>query len=700
MAGLRIGGLASGMDIDQIVGDLMRAQRMPLNKLKQKKQVLEWRRDDYRSMNSLLLNFRTELTNMKLTSTYRARSVTSTNEALVSATASSAASKASYSIQSVTSLATAATKVSTNSISTTGTKIDATQSIYSQQANMTGGAGVTWLDGAVNSQTFQADGILKEFTIGLKTGENIDTLAAANMQVKVNGKSYDIITTPGAVPNANQVLLESNGKLTFSDIVPKDSTIKVDYIMDKRIETNTLAIGTNEWQLGNTLLKNFSMAVTSGGTTTKYDPIGSPDINGYTSLEVAGDPTKKIGKINLNTGKVIFEPPLAEDSEVNASYTQMYTPFTLISETSKGELKEKFLITASESLNQVINRVNNANVGVTMFYDSFADKVSLTRTETGDFLYSGQLSDAASGTINQISATGDFLEELLQFSSTESSNGTNSVFTINGMTTSRSTNTFEMNGVTFTLKNTFNDPLRPVSLSVNNDSNQVFNNIKTFVDKYNELIDKLQKKSSEEYYRSYQPLTDEQRETLSDKQQEQWEEKAKSGLLRRDPILSQVLSEMRSDFYTPVDNLEVNPNFKQLASIGITTSSNYLEGGKLTINETKLRKAIEDDPTSVEKLFNVEGSTDSQNGLIHRLYDSVNETMEKLKGRAGNSFSTNQQFALGKELLNIDSQINRFESRLIQIEDRYWRQFTAMEKAIQRNNSQSMYLMQQFSGGM
>ncbi|WP_423408234.1 flagellar filament capping protein FliD [Heyndrickxia sp. MSNUG] len=155
---------------------------------------------------------------------------------------------------------------------------------------------------------------------------------------------------------------------------------------------------------------------------------------------------------------------------------------------------------------------------------------------------------------------------------------------------------------------------------------------------------------------------------------------------------------MRSNFYTPVDNAEVSPLFKQLASIGITTTSNYLEGGKLTINEADLKKAIEEDPLSVERLFNASGTTDGQKGIAQRLYDTSNEIMDKLKAKAGNAFSTNQQFSLGKDLLSVDSQIKRFESRLTQVEDRYWRQFTAMEKAIQKANSQSAYLMQQFSG--
>ena len=92
---VRIGGLASGMDIDSLVKDLMKAERMPLDKLKQKKQVLEWQRDDYRSMNTLLLDFRSQLTQMKLTTQYRARTVTSSDESRITATATSAASQAS-----------------------------------------------------------------------------------------------------------------------------------------------------------------------------------------------------------------------------------------------------------------------------------------------------------------------------------------------------------------------------------------------------------------------------------------------------------------------------------------------------------------------------------------------------------------------------------------------------------------------------
>jgi flagellar hook-associated protein 2 len=97
-------------------------------------------------------------------------------------------------------------------------------------------------------------------------------------------------------------------------------------------------------------------------------------------------------------------------------------------------------------------------------------------------------------------------------------------------------------------------------------------------------------------------------------------------------------------------------------------------------------------------LFNNDNKNYSEKGIARRLRDTIKETIGKIEQKAGKTLWTNQQFAIGRSLIQLDSQIDRFEDRLKQIEDRYWRQFTAMEKAIQRSNEQSMYLMNAFFG--
>ncbi|OLN24236.1 hypothetical protein BTO30_00955 [Domibacillus antri] len=593
----RIGGLASGMDIDSIVKDLMRAERMPLDKLKQKKQVLEWQRDDYRAMNTRLLDFRTELTQMKLTTKYRVRSVTSSDEAKVTATASTSASLASYSISKVDKLAEAENWV-TNKIG-----IDAAKSLESQFGATP--ADFTWSTGTVRNTSLAGEGDTT-LSLGVKAG-TVKEADAAKMTVKVNGVSYGVIKSTDdwdTDPDTKQVKIDADGNLTFQENVASGATVQVDYILDS---------------------------------------------------------------------------------------TDKYADFSFTTHTSKGTVTEKFLVQSTETLNQLVSKVNNSNAGLSMFYDEVEQKMSLTQKETGDH---------NTGTGGNISVSGGLASKGLKLDASTATitNGSDASFIINGLATTRKTNIFDMNGVSITLKQAFTTGAA-VNLSINNDSNAVFDNIKSFIEKYNTLIDKISSKMSEEKYRSYTPLTDEQREQLSDKQQEQWEEKAKSGLLRRDSILTGVLSSMRSNFSQPVSNSETNALYNQLAAIGITTTSNYMEGGKLEINEVKLKAAINNNPEAVEALFRG-GSDDSPisaQGIARRLYDSINTTMDKLNERGGNSFSTNQQFFLGRQLTNIDSSINRFEDRLIQVEDRYWKQFTAMEKAIQNANSQSMYLSQQFS---
>jgi flagellar hook-associated protein 2 len=686
---LRIGGLASGMDIDSIVADLMKAERIPLDKLKQEKQTLEWKRDEYRSMNTLLLDFRSELTQYKLTSKYRARQTSSSDETKVTATATSGASQASYTINNVTKLASAANRVSGSSgangekLSSAGNKFDPKAGLYNQSSKFDNGAAFTWSEGVVETQTIKATSDMTTSSINL-AGATLKDLD--KMGVKVNGKSLEVVASiPAEGLGSNQVLVDASGALTFGDTVKKDSSIQVDYITTDKTESISTANAVKDVQLAKGSIQNLTLTVDGKDYT-----LGVADTDGNTELKAADDSI--IGTINKETGKISFTNEQAAGSTISVNYTQNYSTFSFTTHGKDGQKNVNFLVQGNESMNSVISKVNSSDAGVSMFYDPFSDRATMTRTETGNFNTSG----------DEIATSGDFLNSLLKFGTSTETGGTNVEFEINGLKTERYSNTFEMNGVTFSIKDLFDSSTSPngVTTTISNNSTGVFDNIKGFVDKYNELIDKISKKTSEEFYRSYGPLTDEQRESLSDKQQEQWEEKAKSGLLKRDPILSSVLSEMRTDFYQPVDNTGVNPLYKQLSSIGITTTSNYLEGGKLVINEAELKKVIEEDPQSVENLFRggSDATNESQKGIIHRLYDSVNATMDKLKDKAGGVNSTNQQFALGRELKNVDSSIDRFEDRMKQVEDRYWRQFTAMEKAIQQANQQSAYLMQQFSG--
>ncbi|WP_226643268.1 flagellar hook-associated protein 2 [Mesobacillus subterraneus] len=514
MANMRIGGLASGMDIDQIVGDLMKAQRIPINKLGQKKQILEWQRDDYRSMNKLLNDLdRFMFDGIMRLSSFTQKTVTSSDESKVTVKNQNAVSNQGSTIE-VHELASAAKMVGASSIVKPTATFDPSGKLADQRANLS------------------------------------------------------------------------------SDFTQTDIFIK---------------------------------AINADGTM----PVDPVQIN--------------------------FDP-------------------------------------ATDSLNSVIEKINNSQAGVVAFFDSVTGKMSITAKNTGN---------NASGP--EIELSGDFLTGSMNLDSnndlavpsSRGRSGTDADFTINGLRTTRSSNTFNINGFEYNLKGITTGEVR-ISSSTNIDA--IFNSVKGFVDKYNETIGAINKELTEERYRKYQPLSDEEKEGMSEKQIELWEEKARSGILRNDSILSSAMNQMRLDFYSRVgvDGDSIKDNFDQLNDIGITTG-NYRDKGKLVIDETKLKEALSKDPNAVYQLFNNDGTSYEAKGLAQRLRDTIKTTVEKIEKRAGNALRTNAQFTIGKNLISVDKQIESFEDKLIKIEDRYWRQFTAMEKAIMRSNDQAMYLMQQFN---
>ena len=678
---MRIAGFASGMDIDTMVKDLMRVERIPLQKLESKKQTLEWTQEAYRNVNTLLLDFENTLFNMRLGSTYRSRNVSSSNEDFVTATASSAANLTSFQISSVRQLAEAAYRVNTGKLSSDANNaIDPTKSMYQESAKMANASTSAWDVGAIKRESFVPQENNEQLTLkGTVKDGYLDKL-----NIQMNGKAFKVVTS-GDVADlaADEVLVDTDGNISFAEgVLKKGARVTVEYVADQFEETRTINNPTKTYQLSAASIDVASFQMTIDGTTYTIDQSSPAE---GTTYQLTGG----MGTIDVATGRISFSEELAEETEISTEYRQNFTTFTLGAHTAEGETTRNFYFSGDKSLNAMIAEVNSANLGLSMMYDEYTDQVTINRTETGNFNKDGE----------EIILRGAFLEDNLRFGGAQEVDGKNAVFTINGLETERPSNSFLIDGVTIQLKQTFSDlDAQPVRLTVSNNADDVFEKIKDFVETYNTLIETLNNKVNETYHRDYGPLTDEQREQLSDKQQEDWEEKAKSGLLRRDSILQDALSSMRRDFYSPVNNDASNGLFNQLAAIGITTTKDYMAGGKLEINENKLREAIEQDPAAVENLFRADGNSYGEKGIVRRLEDTVKGVKDRIYERAGRTSWNATQYTIGRNMKDLDKQIERFESRLEQIEERYWRQFTAMEKAMAQANSQAMYLMQQFGG--
>ncbi|AYO32195.1 flagellar hook-associated protein [Biomaibacter acetigenes] len=340
------------------------------------------------------------------------------------------------------------------------------------------------------------------------------------------------------------------------------------------------------------------------------------------------------------------------------------------------------------TLNDILSKISSdPDANVNAYYDSITDKVVIKSKDTG-----------ISSSVSIVNTSGNLFGSsgALQVDTTNTVYGTNAKITFNGIDIEKTTNSFTLNGIQFNLRQTMTDT---ATLRVESDIDGVVANIKGFIDKYNETIDAINAKLSEERYRDYLPLTDEQKKDMKDTDIKLWEEKAKSGLLRSDSLLSGIVDKMRQALYTPVSGLR--SDMDSLSEIGITTGG-YWEKGKLHLDESKLRDALAKDPNAVAKLFTVfsdDKNTDND-GIAVRLYNVIKSGMDSITDKAGGGdYQLYDNSLLGKQVRDINDRISIMEDQLKSIEDRYYRQFTQMEQAIAAMNQQSMWLSQQLGMG-
>lgn len=334
--------------------------------------------------------------------------------------------------------------------------------------------------------------------------------------------------------------------------------------------------------------------------------------------------------------------------------------------------------TTTTSIDEVVSAINEADLGIKASYDSTSDRFYLMTTDAG-----------STAKINVTADAENFLATNLKLN-IAAATGTDAQIDFNDAEDlTYSSNKITINGLTLNLKSK-----GTTTVSVSDNIEPAVTKIKAFVEAYNNAVDAMSTEMSAEHDRDYVPLTDAQKEEMSDKDIEQWETKAKTGLLRSDSILVSVYNSIRSMSYNTVDGVE--GKYTSLSSVGITTAS-YSDKGKLYIDETKLRAALTADSEGVMDMFSQSPTTTGEKGLAVRLYDSVNTGMTKISSKAGSSSMLYDSSIIGKQLTDLSERIDDMEDRLTDIEERYYTKFTAMEQAIAKFNSQSSYLSSMFS---
>ncbi len=711
----RIGGLATGMDTDQMVSDLMRVERMPVDKLMQKRQISEWKRDDYRSTTNLLRALKDDFfnslkpaSNMMSQSIYKKFSATSTNSSIVTATANADAVTGTHKIK-VDNLATAAVAESSSTVTklvegslaadfvaASGKNfeltVDGTKKMMTIDSSITS---IATLQSAIDSSfgvnkvmVQDAGGGKLQFTpkpgsgvskISLGAGSNdalsnlgfsntdnksnrlntLDTIAnitsKMNTAIKFKAKSNIGTQSMAAIGSMDFSGVNNKSFAVNIDGVSKNITLDANYSSDTdyanlladmktKIESafagKTVSVTENAGKL--------SIALSAGGSSLSIGE-SATGTSALTNLGYVADMmdvtiNSKNFTFNKSTTLSSMLNQINSDSTagVNIQYDEVLDTFKITSkEMGAGnnikisENSSTFFsamnfkaVTGSGTANAALHDYAGVEKSFGVVIDGVSKDITLdgnysafgtdssgvatdltnaikTKIESAFSLSAGSVSVTESGGKLSINLVGDKSTMVIGAPTTGTSAlsdlgitssysaGEDASVQVDGQTLTRSSNNFSVSGVTYNLLAEGVEQ----TISLSQDVDGVYNNIKTFVDKYNEVITTINKKFEEDYDRDYLPLTSEQKEAMSEDDIKKWDEKAKSGLLKGDRLLSNISQAMRKAL---IDNVEGVTS--SLSSMGITTG-NYQNKGKLVIDETKLKAAIKNDPDAITNLF-------------------------------------------------------------------------------------------------
>ncbi len=370
-------------------------------------------------------------------------------------------------------------------------------------------------------------------------------------------------------------------------------------------------------------------------------------------------------------------------------------------------------VTADTSIQGMIDKINtNKDVGVKASYLSSTNQFVLISSETG----SGreiQLEGASADIFGAVKdAAGNYTDGNFEM-------GKNAQVLVsygNGISTmiESSSNTFDLEGLKVTVSQEFgnvtqdasggwnSDRSKAVTFSAKADVDGVTETVKKFIEEYNEMIKEINTQVTTRPDKAYGPLTEEQKDEMSEKSIENWEKKAKQGLLYNDATMRALSLDMQG----VLTNLMANgANYKDLEEMGITISDDYLDGGTITFDEAKFKAAMTSDPEKVSDVFT--GGGDIKKGLASIIEDTLTPYATKYANRNGNSYGRlieeagSEKIPLSimnnqiyKDLKEMQSVLDTLNARLASEQDRYISQFTTMETLINQMNSQASYLAQ------
>ena len=479
--------------------------------------------------------------------------------------------------------------------------------------------------------------------------DSISQLASGSKIVSQSGVSKDIQLTI----DPSKITSESSINVTLDGI---SKTIKLSGETETEILSN----------LQKEMNKSFGMGVNVG-----MDGVITSSSNRQVSINGTTENLESIGLLNSVSNRI----------DLSAQLKQLNLKQSLAGLDFSFKINGiEFNFDETKSINQIIENINQSKANVSISYSNINDTFTMTSKTLGQGVE-----------IETEESSGNLLSSLFKVNEIDykTVEGQNAILSVNGQTIERNSNSFEVNQFKLNLLST---NASKTIISAKNNTEQVSDTIVKFVDEYNKLIDKIYALTTEKgEYREYSPLTDAQKKDMSETEIEQWEKKAKTGLVRSDTNLVSLVTELRQSLF-----LQTGSSLS-LSDMGLSSGS-YSDRGKLSIDPTKLKEALENRMDEVQALF-----THQESGIAVKFNSILNKNVQTSISNPGRlvlvagvaNTSSDIKNSLYDRIKSIESTISNLQRKYESEKERYWRQFTNLETAMSKMNPQSSWLSQQ-----
>ena len=716
---IRLSGMVSGMDTETLVSALVSGYKLKKDNLVKAQTKLSWKQEKWKTMNTSIYSFYSgKLSAGRLSNAYSLKKSTVSNSTVATVTASSSAVAGTQKLK--------VKKLASSGYLTGGTVKDGKANITgsSKLSDITGstsqGSVTLSVDGKSTNIELTEDMTVNQFVVKLKDAGVQASFDENNQRFfissKTSGKDGDfalVANDSAGMDSLRNLRLYTNDKTSQAEYAKwakyynadtDTYTAELDDIINTAYEsakTNFDAVAKERlatYSKASSIVDSFTKKYTASDADTEVYKDKTPEERANLLLKdalsaIEQNAAYKGDDGNFDVSKLSEEDKKKYDNLKTSissyesdikNYTEAKDTMTEYKNKQYVNIEEKDGKTTVTALKETDSASGVSDIQATVDSRNAETKAKLTsqyqaKAKNSYEMYS-KMVDA-----NGNAKAGEYSDSVGAVRIV----GVDAKIELNGAEFTSNTSTFSINGLTIQATAETKDD-EPVTITTDTDVDAIYKSIKDMFTEYNKLIKSMDEAYNADSSKGYEPLTDEEKDAMSDKEVEKWETKIKDSLLRKDDTLNSVANTLKNDM---ASSFIINGKSYALSSFGISTLGYFASGenekGVYHIdgdkddtttsgNEDKLRAAIASDPETVVSFF-------SQ--LCTKVYTDLGNKMASSSVSSAYTIYNDKQ--MNTQYSEYNTKISDAESKVSTWEDYYYSKFSAMESALAKLNSQS-----------